>query len=434
MSDVEVHGSETTDVVVVGGGLAGLTAAATAARAGRRVVVLDAQRLGGRAAVQRRNGFAFNRGPRALYLGGRGRQVLDGLGVATDRGGKPAPKGAMGRRRGKLGLLPASAGSLLRSRLLPASEKPAFARVFARLHHLRPSDFTGMTADEAVGSLRLGPVGVEVVTAVTRVATYTAATDVLDGPATIRQLQLAVGDGVIYLDGGWQTLVDALEARAVEAGATIRTGERVKEVADSEGAPVVVTAGGGRIRASQVVIAAGGPDAAASLLGLGADAWPQAGPPVVAACLELGLRRPPSTRVIFGIDEPLYLSTHCPPADLAPPGHAVVHVMRYTRHDEDLPAGEVRPRLERLAHAAGITESDVVESRFLARMVVTGAIPTAEAGGLAGRIPVEGAGRPGVLLAGDWVGDEGLIGDAALASGARAGRLAAERSGTLAVA
>jgi hypothetical protein len=35
-------------------------------------------------------------------------------------------------------------------------------------------------------------------------------------------------------------------------------------------------------------------------------------------------------------------------------------------------------------------------------------------------------GVPGVTLAGDWVGPDGLLGDAALASGRAAGRLAAQ--------
>lgn len=66
----------TTDVAVIGGGLAGLAAAATAARAGATVTVLEGHGLGGRARVDRRGGFTFNRGPRALYLGGPGRRIL----------------------------------------------------------------------------------------------------------------------------------------------------------------------------------------------------------------------------------------------------------------------------------------------------------------------------------------------------------------------
>ena len=63
------------DVAVVGGGLAGLVAAATAAGGGARVVLLEPHGLGGRAATDEQHGYRFNRGPRALYSG-HGRAVL----------------------------------------------------------------------------------------------------------------------------------------------------------------------------------------------------------------------------------------------------------------------------------------------------------------------------------------------------------------------
>jgi len=59
-------------------------------------------------------------------------------------------------------------------------------------------------------------------------------------------------------------------------------------------------------------------------------------------------------------------------------------------------------------------------------MVVAGTMPRAVSGGLAGR-PSIGAltpELPGVFVAGDWVGPEGLLADAALASGHAAGRAA----------
>jgi hypothetical protein len=51
-------------------------------------------------------------------------------------------------------------------------------------------------------------------------------------------------------------------------------------------------------------------------------------------------------------------------------------------------------------------------------------MPRAETGGLAGRPRVTDSGQPGVLIAGDWVGPEGLLADASLASGHEAGRQA----------
>ena len=51
-------------------------------------------------------------------------------------------------------------------------------------------------------------------------------------------------------------------------------------------------------------------------------------------------------------------------------------------------------------------------------------MPTAAAGGFAGRPPVAVDGAPGLYLAGDWVGDEGFQLDASLASAAAAARSA----------
>ena len=55
-------GSRRVDVAVVGGGLAGLAAAAFAARAGATVTLLDGRAVGGRARSADREGFVVNEG------------------------------------------------------------------------------------------------------------------------------------------------------------------------------------------------------------------------------------------------------------------------------------------------------------------------------------------------------------------------------------
>lgn len=250
----------------------------------------------------------------------------------------------------------------------------------------------------------------------------------------VANVQLALGDGVRYLDGGFQALVDGLAAAAAAAGVEVRT-TRVESVQPAgTGAPASVsTADGGVVHAGTVVVAAGSPASAEGLLGTpisGADGLTG---PITAACLELGLRRPPRHQVVFGIGEPLYCSTHCPPAQLAPPGHSVVHLMRNHGHDESLEPAEQRAWLHDAAAQAGVDADDVVEQRFLAEMVVSGGLPTAEGGGLAGRPPVIDPNRPGVVLAGDWVGPVGLLCDAAVASGRAAGLAATSRPASVAV-
>jgi hypothetical protein len=63
--------------------------------------------------------------------------------------------------------------------------------------------------------------------------------------------------------------------------------------------------------------------------------------------------------------------------------------------------------------------------RYLHDMTVAHGMPMASRGGLGGRPRVDALGSHGLLLAGDWVGPDGLLADASLASARDAGQLAA---------
>src|SRR6185312_11713018 len=103
-----------TTVSIIGGGLAGLTAATYLARAGRRVTVFErAASLGGRARSHDYSGFRFNQGPHALYAGGAGVRVLRELGIPFS-GGKPALAG-LGVRGTDLAPLPTGLNTFLQS-------------------------------------------------------------------------------------------------------------------------------------------------------------------------------------------------------------------------------------------------------------------------------------------------------------------------------
>lgn len=386
-------------VVVAGAGLAGLAAGATAALAGARVIILESGPAGGRARTQNRDGFQLNEGPHALYQGGPGSCILSRLRIITH--GHPAPL--------------ETAQALIAGR--PQPFPPAlYARVITQVTAAIPHEWTGASTSEWIDSSGLRGEAASVAAAVARVTTYVADLDRLPASVAINQIQLAQR-GVSYLDGGWQQLVRGLAATAATAGAEIRQHARVEQLAGRPGAWEVHTASE-VIRAAAVVVAVGRPAAAARLLPAGAQ-WEKLGPPVIVACLDLGMRRP-GGRFVLGIDQPLYMSPHAPPGDMAPAGCGLVHLMRYAATK---PADD-RDELWAFAMATGIRRDDVIVDRFLPQMTVAHHLPSPQQG-LTSRPLVAVPDSPGVFVAGDWVGSKGWLADCSLVSGERAGRLAA---------
>ena len=410
----------TKDVLVIGGGLAGLTAAATASAEGADVLVVEAHNPGGRARVTERDGFTFNHGGHALYVGGEGMAILRRLGVQP-QGAHPPLSTYQLRMDGALHRMPTGPGSLLRTTALGVRSKAALAKLLGRLPKLDPAAHAGVSVEDWVRDQDLRDDAVRVLRAVVRIGTYSDALDDLSAGAAIQQLQRSVAAGVLYLDGGWAQLIDGLR-RQVE----VRTGVQVESIADADAAAAGVEVrlvGGDTIVAKRVVLAAGTPAACAALLPAAPD-WGDLGDPVTASCLDLGVRGVPSPGYVLGVDEPVYGTVQSPPAKQAPEGDSVVAVIRYGARS----AEEDRPQLEAWLDHLGVRPEAVAVSRFLARMVVTGAAPRAAAGGLAGRPSITSTGMPGVLLAGDWVGPDGMLVDAAFASGHAAGRAAAAAS------
>lgn len=389
------------EVHVIGGGLGGLTSAALIAQAGHSVTVHERRgRLGGLATTDLRRGYRFNQGPHALYLGGEGVGILKRLGIRP-RGVSPATKGALMVRDGKTYQAPFGVGSMARTKLLGTRDKAELVRVLLRIQRFEPGSVANLTAREWVDGLTARPQVADVIHALARLSTYVNAPDQLSAEVVSSQLRLALGDGVIYLDDGWQQLVDALEQAVVDAGGIISTGEALIELPD---APVVI-------------VAVGGPALASTLTG-----HPFA--PGIAAytsSLDLGLVASPVHQFAIGIDEPHYLSAQGVAGGMTPQGAASVSLARYLEPGEE----PDRDALEGFARHAGIVPGDIVEKRYLHQMCTVTAIATAEQGGYSGRPSVEVPDRPGVFVVGDWVGRRGHLADAVLASAGQAARSAA---------
>jgi phytoene dehydrogenase-like protein len=234
----------------------------------------------------------------------------------------------------------------------------------------------------------------------------------------------------LYLDGGWETLVTGLRRAAETAGVRVLTGARVEaiECDSAKGNVRAVRLGDGTIiQTRAAIVTAGGPSEAAALIRKGElralKEWAADVLPARVASLDLGLSRLPDPHATFalGIDRPLYFSVHSATAKLGPEGSAMLHAALYRPPHDQADPHEIRRELEALVDLLQPGwRKEVTVERYRPQMIVAHAVVTAAQGGLKGRPGVEVPDVAGLYVAGDWVGPEGMLTDATLASARRA--------------
>lgn len=419
------------DQVVVGAGLAGLAAALTGKRGGADVLVLEkSARPGGLARSVFREGFTFNQGPRAIYQGGAAARILAELGLEL-RGGTTVNRGVFYRLEGQLRELPGSLPALFQNGLGPA-DIASLGLAFRRLKLVR--DFGHETAAQWLVRQGLSFKVRSILASLVRLSSY-CPEDQIDVAAAAVQLRLGE-QGVLYHNGGWQSIVDDLTALAERAGVELRTDARVASI-ETSGSPEgniqtstrgedsnggghalvrVRTSDGGHLLAKSVIFACSPgqvlsllPPSVAEKLGLVLGRARAA----VVDCLDLAVRRqsPVDRWLALDCDRQAYFSVHSRFAELAPAGGLVAHLMHYCEQP-DAAAG--RRDLEDLAEEMlpGYA-ADLQRARYLPRMVVTEWIPSPKN---PRPKPADLTALPGLFFAGDWIESEGMLLDGALSS------------------
>ncbi len=437
------------NVVIVGGGIAGLAASIYLARGGRTVTVFEKRRyLGGRAVTTLRHGYRFNVGAHALYRTGPAMRVYRELGIPT-RGGLAKGKG-VALLGGEEYRMPATFLSGLITGLLSPGAKLELIAFLLRIRRLDLKSIEHLSArqwlDKNVSNDRLR----QVVEAIMRLGSYADHADTQSAAVAVGQLRLALR-GAVYIDEGWQKLIDALHSAAVSVGVNFVTSSRIVGVHHEDGAVRAIELGGlefdadrmdtqalalpelkpdpvhgARIPADTVILAVD-PDTAAELIDnaeLTAQ-WTQ-GRPVTAACLDVALRSLPKPKNLFalGIDQPVYFSVHSAYAQLTPKGGALIHTIKYRKEQRGVEvdvederrratvASDDERQLEELLDRMQPGWREVlVHRRFLPAMTVANVLVTPSMHRPAAVTPVRG-----LYIAGDWVGEEGILSDAALAS------------------
>ncbi|WHM38078.1 FAD-dependent oxidoreductase [Streptomyces sp. BPTC-684] len=373
-------------ITVIGGGLAGLTAAITAAESGARVNLYESHHtLGGRARTAE-GPYLTNDGPHVLYNGG--------------------PHWAWLKRRGLLGQVTS----------VPPLEAARFRFHWdGSLRHTPPLALLKLArqspetapVDRDFASWAAGIVGPKAARAA---ANYAAVALFHHDPGSLSaafvQERLhraaALPPEARYPVGGWGALVDRMATRAWELGVHVETTARVDALPDDHGPVVVATS----------------LDAARRLLGDDSLRWTSGR----TALLDLGL----STRrgdpfVVSDLETPGWIERFTAAGrTLAPAGHQLLQAQFPIAPHESKADGVARG--ERLLDAAFAGWRQRVAWRR-----------DALAAGRTGAVDLPGTtwrDRPavdrghGVFLAGDQVAAPGVLSEVAFASGIEAASLA----------
>lgn len=407
------------EAAIIGGGISGLTAAVYLAKAGVSAVVIEKGKpIGGRAKTIKKNGAYFNIGAHALYKGGAAESVLDELGIELS-GGIPDTKGRA-IWNGALFTLTANLPSLLSTKLLTLSGKIELGNVMRKLKNLQPASIGKMSLREWAEAEMTDPMVRHAFYALCRTSTYCIGPENQQAAIVLHQVQRGM-NGVFYIDGGWQSMVDLLKQKAIDFGAAIVHQPAVS--IKKESGFVITLKNGDRIEVPMVLSTAS-PHQTFSLIkgapGTTLDTWRQRVKPIYAACLDVSLRQlpKPGEQFAIGIDQPILFTNQSRAAKLSENGSSVISLIKYLGTEEASNAASDQKELENVLELMQPGWRKELEGyQYLPQIAVSnGSCALNDYLPLGPAVPD----IPGLYIAGDGTGRSELLADAALASAKRA--------------
>ncbi|MFP7300350.1 phytoene desaturase family protein [Neobacillus niacini] len=411
------------DVVIIGGGVAGYVAANYLAKTNLSILILEkGKKAGGRARTDVIRQQYFNVGPHAIYKKGKAKAILEELDIQLN-GGSPKTDAILVENNLEY-QAPFSPIGLLTTRLLNVKERLEWAGVLLKVVSADTEKLAYQTFKNWVQLAARSEKIQSLLYVLGRLATYCHAPEQASAKIIVSQLK-AVMSGVLYLDYGWQTLIDQLHNKAVISGIQIRTHTSVKQIDLIEQDHFRLVLPHSEEIFAKNVICTTGPKELNLMLG---EHSPNSLnhfltnlQPIKGATLDVALTQLPNPKKLFvlGLTNPLYFSVHSPIARLSNHhGNAVLHVFKYYCPEEPINETSVRTELEQfLEKLQPRWQNYLITSRFIPQIIVNQRLPQVGEEEMLQGMKTE---IPGLYLAGDWASPDSILLEGAASSGKQA--------------
>ncbi|MFD2043141.1 phytoene desaturase family protein [Ornithinibacillus salinisoli] len=408
--------NKTWDVVIIGSGLAGYVAANYLGRSSLRVLLIEKSKFyGGRAKtdlIQKQN---FNLGPHALYKRGAAMPILDDLGIQLD-GSSPKTGGWL-INEDQIYKAPFSPLSIFSTNLLSWRERVAWIRVILKISKTNIENMDDITFKEWVLKTSNVMTIQTLLYTLARLATYCDAPDKASAKVILTHLQRVLS-GVLYVDYGWQTIIDQLHNQAITHGVQIKKQSTVKQIFVEENNSFTLTLTNDVIHAKQVLYTGDPHHLNHLLMNTTLDSFLDEIIPVKAATLDVALRKLPQPNNSFTLrmDQPYYYSLHSRYAKLSEERNShILHVLKYHKPEENVDFKTIKQELENfLERIQPGWRNYEITSRFLPNITVSQRLPLV---GDEDMLRNSKTAIRNLFIAGDWASPYSILSDAAIATG-----------------
>ena len=411
------------DIVIIGGGLAGYVAANYLAKTKLSILLLEKEnQSGGRAKTNVVKNHYFNFGPHALYKKGKATSILEELDIKLN-GRSPKLNCCLMENNQKFSA-PFTPLDFFSTQFLNGKERFEWATVLLKLISIDPETLTQCTFENWVKQSTQSEKIQSLLFLLSRLTTYCPTPERICAKVAVSQLQLVM-KGVLYIDGGWQTIIDQLHNKAVVDGINIQTHRMVKEIHPLERENFQLILSNDEAINSRYVLSTVGPKELSQMI-VKNEPSPQIDtfnhiPSIQGASLDVALTHLPNPNLLFamGITEPYYYSVHSHYAQLSKDKNStVLHVFKYLNRDEHIATKLVKNELQNfLEKIQPGWKKHEITSRFIPKITVNQRLPQLEDEKRFLRSETD---IQGLYIAGDWTSSDHILADAAVYTGKKA--------------